>query len=156
VLSLRPADRGGPYDRFLGRRQQTSDPVSPVPASGDNVTLPFAGISKTVNDGTRTRDLRRDRPAFAFTPERGIWLADVFDDRSEVPSSKSSERLQVASTLQASGFRSDVTAFRLNAQSRRKTGSEPAFRRDTAEPVHTIEAAHNPEVAGSNPAPAIS
>ena len=59
-----------------------------------------------------------------------------------------------ASTLQASGFRSDVSVFRLNALSRRKTGSEPAFRRNTAERVHTIEAAHNPEVAGSNPAPA--
>jgi hypothetical protein len=35
----------------------------------------------------------------------------------------------------------------------RKTGSEPAFRRTTAEHVYTIEAAHNPEVAGSNPAP---
>jgi hypothetical protein len=43
--------------------------------------------------------------------------------------------------LGASGFRSDVTVFRLNALSRRKTGSEPAFRRNTAERVHTIEAA---------------
>src|SRR5215831_15387170 len=32
--------------------------------------------------------------------------------------------------------------------------SEPAFRRNTAERVYTIEAARNPEVAGSNPAPA--
>jgi hypothetical protein len=31
---------------------------------------------------------------------------------------------------------------------------EPAFRRNTAAGVDTIEAAHNPEVAGSNPAPA--
>jgi hypothetical protein len=52
---------------------------------------------------------------------------------SEVQSSKSSERLQVASAVQASGFRGDVTA---------------------AERVYTIEAAHNPEVAGSNPAAA--
>jgi hypothetical protein len=35
-----------------------------------------------------------------------------------------------------------------------KSCSEPAFRRNTAERVYTIEAAHNPEVAGSNPAPA--
>ena len=82
-------------------------------------------------------------------------LADVFDDRSEVPSSKSSERLQVASTLQASGFRSDVTVFRLNARPRPKTGSESAFLRNTAEQVYPIEAAHDPEVAGSNPAPAV-
>src|SRR5215468_8942588 len=34
------------------------------------------------------------------------------------------------------------------------SGSEPAFRRNEAEHVYTIEAAHNPEVAGSNPAPA--
>ena len=51
-------------------------------------------------------------------------------------------------------FRGDVTAFRLNARPRPKTGSEPAFRRNEAEYVCTIEAAHNPEVAGSNPAPA--
>jgi hypothetical protein len=36
------------------------------------------------------------------------------------------------------------------------TGSEPAFRRNTAERVYISEAAHNPEVAGSNPAPAIN
>jgi hypothetical protein len=55
---------------------------------------------------------------------------------------------------QALRFRRDVTAFRLNARPRPKTGSEPAFRRNEAEHVYTIEAAHNPEVAGSNPAPA--
>ena len=60
-----------------------------------------------------------------------------------------------ASVLQASCFRGDVTVFRLNARPRAKSGSEPAFRRNTAEPVYLIEAAHNPEVAGSNPAPAI-
>jgi hypothetical protein len=75
---------------------------------------------------------------------------------AEVSLPKSSERLQVASILQASGFRSDVTVFRLNARSRPKAGSEPAFRRNTAAWVYTIEAAHNPEVAGSNPAPATS
>jgi hypothetical protein len=83
-------------------------------------------------------------------------LAYVFDDRSEAPSSKSSERLQVASTLQASGFRWDVTVFRLNATVVGQSGSESAFRRNTAERVYTFEAAHNPEVAGSNPAPATS
>src|SRR5215475_12255905 len=35
-----------------------------------------------------------------------------------------------------------------------KSGSQKAFRRNTAEHVYMIEAAHNPEVAGSNPAPA--
>ena len=35
------------------------------------------------------------------------------------------------------------------------TAVQPAFRRNTAERAYTIEAAHNPEVAGSNPAPAI-
>ena len=44
--------------------------------------------------------------------------------------------------------------FRLNATAVGQSGSEPAFRRNTAELVYTIEAAHNPEVAGSNPAPA--
>jgi hypothetical protein len=61
---------------------------------------------------------------------------------------------QIASVLQASGFRGDVIVFRLNARRRRETGSGSAFRRNTAERVCMIEAAHNPEVAGSNPAPA--
>jgi hypothetical protein len=46
------------------------------------------------------------------------------------------------------------TRFRRNARPRRRTGSDPVFRRNTAERVYTTEAAHNPEVAGSNPAPA--
>jgi hypothetical protein len=46
--------------------------------------------------------------------------------------------------------------FRPNAPPRPKTGSDSAFQRNTAERVYTIEAAHNPEVAGSNPAPATS
>ena len=58
-----------------------------------------------------------------------------------------------ASALQASDFRSDVTAFRLNAAVVRKSGSLPAFRRNTAARVYMTEAAHNPEVAGTNPAP---
>jgi hypothetical protein len=55
--------------------------------------------------------------------------------------------------LQASGFRWDATVFRLNARPRPKIGSEPAFRRDTAERVYTFEAAYNPEVAGSKSCP---
>ena len=43
--------------------------------------------------------------------------------------------------------------FRLNARLRRQSGWWPAFRRNTAASVYTIEAAPNPEVAGSNPAP---
>jgi hypothetical protein len=44
--------------------------------------------------------------------------------------------------------------FRLNAGARPKTGSDSAVRRNEAERVYMIEAALNPEVAGSNPAPA--
>jgi hypothetical protein len=44
--------------------------------------------------------------------------------------------------------------FRLNATAECQSGSESAFRRNTAEHVYTIAAAHNPEFAGSNPAPA--
>jgi hypothetical protein len=58
-----------------------------------------------------------------------------------------------ASVLQASVFRSDATVFRLNASVAGQSGSGSAFRRNTAERMCTIEAAHNPEVAGSNPAP---
>jgi hypothetical protein len=63
-------------------------------------------------------------------------------------------RRAAASVLQASRFRGDGTVFRLNARPPPKTGSDPAFRLNEAERVYAIEAAHNPEVAGSNPAPA--
>ena len=77
------------------------------------------------------------------------WAADL------VPGWKDDARNRLAaSALQASDFRSDVTAFRLNAAVVRKSGSLPAFRRNTAARVYMSEAAHNPEVAGSNPAPA--
>ena len=60
----------------------------------------------------------------------------------------------VASVLQAPGFRRDVTVFRLSAAWAGDSGLEPAFRRNEAAHEDTIVAAHNPEVAGSNPAPA--
>jgi hypothetical protein len=44
--------------------------------------------------------------------------------------------------------------FRVNAARARDFGSEPAFQRNTAERMYIFEAAHNPEVAGSNAAPA--
>jgi hypothetical protein len=62
-----------------------------------------------------------------------------------------------ASVLQqASLFRSDVTVFGLNAAAAAQSCLERAFRRNTAERVSSVEAAHNPEVAGSNPASATS
>ena len=64
-------------------------------------------------------------------------------------------QLGTASVVQASGCRRDVTVFRLNAACAGDSGFEPTFRRNTAAPVYPIGAAHNPEVAGSNPAPAI-
>jgi hypothetical protein len=48
---------------------------------------------------------------------------------------KFSEGPQVASILQAPGFRSDVSVFRLNATAAVESGSESAFRRNTAERV---------------------
>src|SRR5512132_3218755 len=72
----------------------------------------------------------------------------------EVVLPERSNRLAAASALQASGFRWDVTVFRVHARSRPKTGPEPAFRRNTAAPVYRSDAAHHPQVAGSNPAPA--
>src|SRR5919204_4090892 len=59
-----------------------------------------------------------------------------------------------ASVLQAPGLRGDVTVFHLKAGPPRKTGAVSAFRRNSAESMYLIEAAHNPRVAGSNPAPA--
>jgi hypothetical protein len=52
-------------------------------------------------------------------------------------------RHAAASVLQASGFPSDVTVFRLNATGEGESGSPTAFRRNTAERVYAIEAAHN-------------
>jgi hypothetical protein len=49
----------------------------------------------------------------------------------------------------ATPFRGDVTLFRLNATSVGQSGAESAFRRNKAERVYRIEAAHNGEVAGS-------
>src|SRR6185295_4483353 len=63
------------------------------------------------------------------------------------------DQLGTASVVQASGFRRDVIVFRLNAARAGDSGLEPAFGRNTAERVYLFEAAHNPEVAGSNPAP---
>ena len=65
-----------------------------------------------------------------------------------------SHKAGTASVVQASGFRRDVTVFRLNAACAGDSGLEPAFRWNEAAHEYTIEAAHNPEVAGSNPAPA--
>jgi len=44
--------------------------------------------------------------------------------------------------------------FRLNSMAAGQSGWERALRRNTKKPRHLVEAAHNPEVAGSNPAPA--
>src|SRR5215813_13204638 len=44
----------------------------------------------------------------------------------------------------------------LNARRLPETRSESAFRRNRAECVYVTEAAHNPEVAASNPAPVLS
>jgi hypothetical protein len=66
------------------------------------------------------------------------------------------QNASAASVLQASGFLGDVTVFRLNAAAVGQSGSEPACQRNTAERVYLFEAAHNPEVAGSNPALAIA
>jgi hypothetical protein len=71
-----------------------------------------------------------------------------------IPSWKHSGSSHVASVLQAWRFRGDVTVFRLNAADVGESGLEPASRRNTAERVCTTEATQNPEVAGSNPAPA--
>src|SRR5215212_10315098 len=79
-------------------------------------------------------------------PTNTTCSLEVFPERSN--------RTAPASVLQATGFRWDVTVFRLNATAGCQSGSEPAFRRNTAERVYRIDAAHNPEVAGSNPAPA--
>ena len=69
---------------------------------------------------------------------------------------RASESARAANVLQASGFRGDVTVCSLNAAAVAESSLEPAFRRNEAARVYPSEAAHNPEVAGSNPAPRYS
>ena len=59
-----------------------------------------------------------------------------------------------ASVLQASGFRGHATVFRLSAAVEAESRLEPALRRNAAARTDSLEATHNPEVAGSTPAPA--
>jgi hypothetical protein len=54
------------------------------------------------------------------------------------------------------GFRGDVTLFRRDATGDGQSPLTAAFLRNMTERVYAIEAADNPEVAGSNPAPATS
>ena len=127
-------------DRFGRRRACPRVPncIRLVPAKNrerttrGNTTCPFAGFCASP---LRTRTVGPLLTMEVVLPER--W-----------------NRRAAASVLQASGLRSDVTVFRLNATAGCQSGSESALRRNTAERVYTIEAAHNPEVAGSNPAPA--
>ena len=63
--------------------------------------------------------------------------------------------MPAASVLQASRFRGDATVFRLSAAYEAESRLEPALRRNPAARIDSPDAAHNPEVAGSNPAPAI-
>ena len=120
--------------------------------------LPYSSLAKKAgvkhgSDGIRTRDLRRDSRR---SPWRGAPPEEL-DGRGEIAQAALNgvpTATQTASVLQALGFRGDVTVFRLNAPPRPKTGSDSAFRRNEAERVYLFEAAHNPEVAGSNPAPA--
>jgi hypothetical protein len=51
-------------------------------------------------------------------------------------------------------FRDDAIVFRLYAEGQARSRLEPALRRNAAVRRWSLEAAHNPEVAGSNPAPA--
>jgi hypothetical protein len=86
--------------------------------------------------------------------ESGEFGPAVTFEKSPSPFAEHPNRSATASVLQASGFRGDVTVFRLNAAVVGESGFEPALGRNTAERVYATEAAHNPEVAGSNPAPA--
>jgi hypothetical protein len=143
------------FDRQLEERPHSSlQLVEGVaePAFGAEAFVKKPGLALTVSCKTRslahsTRHSKGPRSASRHRRLRSrralrIVTADI------------AEPTPAASVLQASGFRSDVTVFRLNARPRPKTGSESAFRRNTAERVYLNEAAHNPEVAGSNPAPA--
>src|SRR6266536_2275355 len=89
------------------------------------------------------------RAAVDFATSRGGWFGSGHSKKVAGDPATSA-----ASALQASRFRGDVTVFRPNASAAGQIGSERGFRRNTAERVYPTEAAHNPEVACSSPAPA--
>jgi hypothetical protein len=60
--------------------------------------------------------------------------------RSLMDTAELLDQLGTASVVQASGFRRDVTVFRLSAARAGDSGLEPAFRRNRAERVYLFEA----------------
>ena len=86
------------------------------------------------SDGTRIRDLRPDRPAFT-SRARALHTRRLDDRREALPlrQKRVAGVIQIASVLQASRFRCDVTVFRLNAAAR-KPG---AFRCSCGRPART-------------------
>jgi hypothetical protein len=73
---------------------------------------------------------------------------------SHLQKKATADRLEAASALQATGLRGDATRFRLKAAAGPRSGLQPAFLWNPAERGYISGEAHNPEVAGSNPAPA--
>jgi hypothetical protein len=125
-----------------------------VLCSGDfGFECPLIGVVVVVVVGVEVEALTTANSA-GDDPEPRVARRDHRRQALPLRTNRVAGATQVASVLQASGFRADVTVFRLNARLRPKTGSDSAFRRNTAARVYRIEAAHNPEVAGSNPAPA--
>jgi hypothetical protein len=123
---------------------------------------PTSTVAPSASSRWKSRRLRlRSKPAYNIATGPSFLSRGRAEHRSAggllhgIPYHRAFEiDLRLQAFLQASGFRSDVTVFRLNARPPPKTSSKRAFRRNTAERVYLFEAAHNPEVAGSNPAPA--
>jgi hypothetical protein len=137
-----------------------SDPVAlAAPVRARSGHQGKGGTAPIVAEALRRYELRKVYPAAAraraFTPRAGSQRrGNARLASSCVAASCRPPATRAASVLQASGFRGDAAVFRRNASVTGQSGSESAFRRNTAERVYTIEVAHNPEVAGSNPAPA--
>src|SRR5262249_5484377 len=168
--STRPDRRTAPWPAFV-RRQRPDLPAPPDCYSTACPALSWAGRPRqpacrfNVFWGggpaatSRRLTLRRRRAAPAFAAQQGQLVRVGVEQCIPAPENDRPcarahfRRFPTASALRASGFPSDVTVFD-DLQLGCANWLTPAFRRYPAEHLYGIEAAHNPEVAGSNPAPA--
>ena len=146
---IRPAARGTAADSPFSWSR-----VPPSQRSGQMSSWKKPGLALTVSCKPRSsaHSTRHSKGPRAASRHRRLRSRRAL----RIVTADIAEPTPAASVLQASGFRCDLSGFRLDAAPEGRSGLGRAFRRNTAARLYLIEAPHNPEVAGSNPAPAIS
>jgi hypothetical protein len=120
---------------FAGRSQLRETPSGSKRSSFEaqiprgNVRCPFAGTLRDGSDGTRTRDLRRDRPAIrdGSAMQSDANGRTLLRSRPQPRSESAAAGRPAASVLQASGFLGDATVFRPNAAAAAETRCSAHF-----------------------------